>query len=291
MKIKPRFLFLVCTLLLAQSAGAVHQPARCISSKDSLEAHEAIERREWAIKCFPTQRGPIYYNKQMMNLEGVLSEGYPTLLFVDDAGMVSNPSNWFAPKDRNAQCNFPAGYVIVGYCAAGCYTPEQVLLFDNGYRSIAEAKHEDIKSIRTLSADSSMDSLDFITSPIDYFITDLVEGKHDILFFQMKSGGELRVTTNHPIVDSKGRMRSADTLKIGESLVLLTGEFDPITKITPEEHYGRVYNLEVKGNNLLEKVVVAQGYLNGSVYYQNEGLKDLNRMIFRANVIPNKLVQ
>jgi hypothetical protein len=176
------------------------------------------------------------------------------------------------------------------FCTAGCYTPEQMVLFEKGYASIGIAHEKNIPFVLALASNSTRNKPEFVSSPVAYYITDLVAGHHDILEITTFSGGFLSVTPNHPLVDGHGYMRSANNFRVGDNLVMESGNLDRIISITPGKYFGKVYNLEVSNPEPEQKIIVAQGYLNGTVYYQNEGLKDLNRVILRTNLIPDSLV-
>ncbi|MEI6806005.1 MAG: Hint domain-containing protein [Myxococcaceae bacterium] len=267
---------------------------RCKTFGDSLDSAQAIERREWAWKCFPIERWRINLHDQILDeTTSQLVEGYPTFAVVadNDGTKISNPKNWFAPINRDADCAVPTDYKLITFCGAGCYTPEQKVWFKDGYEAIGEAHAQNFLEIMTLTSSSVQSDLKFELSGIEYFITDFIAGTHEVLNIYTLSGGSLRVTLEHPLVDSEGRMRSANSLGIGDALVMANGDFDPIISIEPEQYVGKVYNVEVKNKNPSEKIIVAQGYLNGTVYYQNEGIRELNRVILRSNLIPDSLVR
>jgi hypothetical protein len=275
---------------LSNPAIATIDVFRCEDFKDSLSVPEAEGRRAWALKCFPKFKGRILGHKDMKEQEK-LRPGYPTFGIWNEDGTPTNPQNWFAPKSGAEPCTFPEDYEILSFCAAGCYTPEQSLWFGGGYETIIDAKNRDLKEIITLSSASDRTHLDFKVSPIDYFITDLVPGTHEILTIYTLSGGHIRVTEEHPLVDGEGRMRSARSLKVGESLVTVKGDSDPIISIESGQYFGKVYNVEVKTTDKLEKIVVAQGFLNGSLHFQNEGISDINRVLLRTNFITDQMIK
>ncbi len=76
-------------------------------------------------------------------------------------------------------------------------------------------------------------------------------------------------------------MVAAETLKAGDSLMTAEGKADAITSIETVDYFGKVYNIDM-GNEVIEdNIIVAQGFLSGTVYFQNEGLENLNRLILR----------
>lgn len=282
MNLKALFLL----VLIATQVFAAWSPVRCEKSGDSLDAAQAKERFLWAWKCVPTFRLQLQENEEMMDDNRNIRQGYPTFAKDSGAGVVY----WKAPTDRNANCDIPEDFTIGRFCVAGCYTPEQKVRFKNSNEAIGNAYENELSEIIIVDASSELKSLKFLFSQVEHYITDLVPGTHDVLEFHMLSGGSLRVTYEHPLVDSAGRMRTASSLKIGEALVLENGDFDPIISIDAEQYFGKVYNLEVTNQNIAEKIIVVQGYLNGTLYYQNEGLREINRVIFRTNLIPDSLV-
>ncbi|MBL4818843.1 MAG: hypothetical protein JKY15_06390 [Deltaproteobacteria bacterium] len=266
-------------------------PLRCKTSGDSLDAQQAVRRRAWASRCFPHHRGAINFHSQMLDeATNKLSEGYPTFAHIEDNGVISNPENWFAPTDEQADCTLPNNYFLITYCAAGCYMPKERVWFQNSDVEIGIAHEQQLSQVMTLDSNFDYPNLKFSSSDVESYITDLVPGWQDILEITALSGGSIRVTTNHPLVDGEGRMRSAHSLTTQDSLMRSDGKLDPIISVDSKKYFGKVYNLEVTNQNLSEKIIVAEGYLNGTLYYQNEGLKDLNRIILRTNVIPNSLV-
>lgn len=284
------FKLLLLGVFVASQIFAAWSPVRCEKSGDSLNEAQAKERFWWAWKCFPTFHIQLEENEQMMDDNRNIRQAYPTFAKSQQVNGVSKIVYWTAPIDRNASCDIPDGFIIGRFCVSGCYTPEQKIRFKSSDEAIFDAYVNELSEIITLDASSELKNLKFISSQVEHYITDLVPGTHDVLEFHTLSGGSLRVTHEHPLVDSAGRMRSASSLKIGEALVLANGDFDPIISIDEEQYFGKVYNLEVTNQNIAEKIIVAQGYLNGTLYYQNAGLRDINRVIFRANLIPDYLV-
>lgn len=62
------------------------------------------------------------------------------------------------------------------------------------------------------------------------------------------------------------------------------GSPDRIISVSRERWFGKAYNIRPKTTDLLSNILVAQGYLNGSVRFQNEFVEDMNRIILRKNI-------
>jgi len=177
-------------------------------------------------------------------------------------------------------------YHLAAMCVTGCYTPDQKILFEGGYQSIGNAYRSHQMQIQTLTPDSSLESPRFETHEIQSYTVDVSDALQEVLDIETIGGKKLTLTRNHPLLDSSGQMRRAETFVIGESLVSTDGSLDPIRQISGRSYFGKVYNVRVQGQDLKNQIIAAQGVLTGSVHFQNEGVKDLNRLIFR-NQIPN----
>lgn len=220
---------------------------------------------------------------------------YPTY------GTTANPAmgSTLYPNDSNPNdCNLytdvartvPAtDFYLACYCLSGCYTAEQKVLFDGGYQEIAVAMNAGVKDVMTLGPSASLDNLRLQKNVVASYVTDLRETDHEIFDIKTEFGGHLRVTSEHPLVVSSGRVVAAHTLRIGDHLVNREGSPDRITELKSTTHHGKVYNLRPASSDLRTNILVAQDYLNGSVAYQNEYQQYLNRLILSRS-IPEALV-
>jgi hypothetical protein len=276
---------LIIGLFCTHVAVATNIPklrARC--SDDSLDVVQASERIEWSAKCGHINEDEKYDALFIRENKRRDRPMYPT--YANEALTEA----WHAPVDRNAPCTVPDGITLVGFCTASCYTPEQELLFPDGFVSIREAKEARLPDIMTLSTSATLNDIQLTSTPVESYTQEATDTWHDILDFRMRSGGELKVTKNHPLIDSTGNVRTADTFKVGQALVQYEYGADAISEIIPFRYFGKVYNVTPKGEELNSQVVVAQGYLNGSAFYQNDGHTFLNQRILRRT-IPGHLLK
>ncbi len=271
---------------------------RC--SQDSLTNNEAKGRFQWMIKCqdnspvikeFLTQfagvtlKGPAKDNF-VAKIDGKSRILYPTFM-----NAATNPEKvWKAPKAESASCDVPPMAYVAGVCVSSCATPDQELLAQAEanmklrYVSFIEALTQKYKFAATLSG-GSMSSRKTDRTAVDSWVTEMVDSEHDIRVFTMESGRSLRLTMNHPVVTAQGSIKLAQDFRVGESLVQLGGELDEIVSINDVKYVGKVYNLFVKSADPLKNIVVTNGYLNGTAYFQNEGAKDVNRLLLRNKLI------
>lgn len=265
---------------------------RC--SHDSLSNTEAQGRYEWMVKC--QNQLPIvkefleHFDDVQKGNYAIDSKGqhlYPSFM-----NRATNPEKpWIAPKNKNAACTMPATAYVATVCVSSCATPEQLILAEEAansknmkYVPFIEALTKNYGFVASLQSAQSMGSKAVQKTKVDQWVTELLDTEHDILVFRMKSGREIKVTTNHTLVASNGYMKVAKDFKVGDNLVQLGGVLDPIVSITPAKHLGKVYNVFVKSSAIHHNILVLNGYLNGSAYFQNDGAKQLNRSLFRKTM-------
>jgi hypothetical protein len=202
------------------------------------------------------------------------------------------PNSWTLTGAQIAQLGHLEKRVDIlhdGVCEPGCYTPDQMVLFETGEQNISGAQSIGRADLITLSPDATFDNLTFISNPVENYTLDRDPAKQEILDFYLESGGQLSVTDHHPLVNSEGAVSKAMDFVAGEYLVKQDGSFDKIVTIDRREWFGRVYNLRPQSRDLTSNILVAQGYLNGSIRYQSEYVEELNRIILRNNV-PEEVV-
>jgi hypothetical protein len=268
---------------------------RC--SQDSLSTADAQGRYDWMVKCqnqlpvvkeFLTSFADVQIKlgyKKYASLGSGNQEIYAT--FMDRAFNPEKP--WIAPKLASAPCVMPATAYVATVCVSSCATPEQQILAEDAvtkklkYTNFIDALTAQTAYVATLKTDN-LKSKAVAKIKVDQWVTELIDTEHEILIFKMKSGRELRVTKNHPVLTQTGMMKTAEEFQVGESLIQLGGDLDKIMSITPYKHFGKVYNLFVESDDALTNIVITNGYLNGSAYFQNAGAKDMNRTLFRTNM-------
>ncbi len=270
-------------------------PKRC--SQDSLTNSLAEFRYRWMVKC----RSQVPAIDQFLTAFAENDNGkglfYSTgrqmyATFMDKSKKPEKA--WIAPKTESASCNVPKGVYVAAVCLASCATPEEQILASEkqnktGYVRFDEAWQNNLPFVATLSRTSSMTSKKVHSSKVDVWVTEMMDTDHTLVEFQMKSGQILKLTPNHPILTETGEMKLAGEFKVGENLVRLGGELDPIVRLNEIQYFGKVYNVFVKSNAPQHNIVVTNGYLNGTAFFQNEGAKYLNRKLFRDRLISGAL--
>ncbi|MCP3137651.1 Hint domain-containing protein [Pyxidicoccus xibeiensis] len=275
----------------ATASAQVPNEGRCAS--DQLFSNAAAnERIEWALRCGYINSQAAFSYRYYFDVAA--SAVKPKDLFTYPLfGWLTNIYNtlvWVAPTDRNASCTVPYNATyggnahVVDECLVGCYTPEQKLRFSTGEVAIKEAMQTHRTDVVTLSPDATMDRLSFQTGQVVAYVADVVDAEQPILNIRTRKGGHLRVTTNHPVLDSSGVMKQADEFREGDELVREDGSLDPIDSIEKELYFGKTYNLKPSTYDPVTNIVVAQGFLNGSGRYQDKSVTENSRALLRKNI-------
>lgn len=270
---------------------------RC--SQDQLPDNAAaIARQDWADRCLYVSKAEWaknYANRTHTRTGALIPReklAYP--IFVHDA------TNEIWKPDDLSQCNMPADVVFFTICEAGCFTGDQKLAFHqsnqsreiaiaDAYRtyanqvSSAQGATQDELKLMTLRPGSSLDAMSFIPTEIFRFLVSAQEEMNEILTLRTQSGNEIKVTPDHPLIDRDGAVRKAAYFEEGEELVRADGSLDAISSISSTLEFGRVYNVEPVGKTSTEHVIVAQGFLAGSLALQNGDISDLQRVFSRKN--------
>jgi hypothetical protein len=305
MKINTKTLFtgiwiaLAMTPHLGLAAEIPNVLRRC--AEDSLDPVAALGRVEWLRKCI-RENGGDFHGFQLKHIYGLLND------FNDDESVVprsrpmyptflSGETSWIAPTDASAACTVPVGFTSGVVCVSSCYTPDQQILFKDGYQVLFNAFRENKQGVAVLSSQSTLERPILAVGEQVEYTTEAVDTKNDIVEISTNAGPALKVTLNHPLLDDSGRMREAREFNVGDSLVKADGKAAQIVELRHSIHYGKVYNLspalskDADGQyDLPAQILVAQGYLAGSNYFQNSGAKYMNRVLLRRQ-IPTSLIR
>lgn len=249
---------------------------------DKVSASQVNGRRAWVNKCKDHPAISFFFK---LGGEKVYTSKnhYPTFGYTRNGKVTKT---WVAPTSSSASCQIPEGVRMVGICTAGCFTQDQRVLFaGNEYIGIKKAFEGDAQEVMTVSPGSFFEDIQLIAEKIGNFVVDVAPAKQTILEFHTAGGGSLQVTEGHPMLTADGRLVEAVKLKAGDSLVLYNGQADRIVERKSFEVFDRVYNLYPETKNLLQNLIVAEGFLTGSAYYQSEGNEHMGRIILRHSLV------
>lgn len=271
----------------------MYVPYRC--SHDSLNNSQAEGRLAWMEKCRTTVPAideflRNFENVQVMNGGRLIDLDSSRHLYATFMNRATNPEKaWKAPTYEYGSCDVPATVYVAAVCSSSCATPDQRILAGASAEGMKPVKFIDAfvartASVATLGSESSMNTQRAEATSVENWVTELVDSEHTILDFKMASGRVLRVTPNHPILADDGSMRLASEFKVGENLVRIGGKRDAIVAIESTKHVGKVYNLFVNTSEPKKNIVVTQGYLNGTAFFQNQGSDLMNRQLLQKKL-------
>lgn len=223
-----------------------------------------------------------------------------------------DPSGFQDPNDCNlytvAHVAVSAHYVN-GYCTSSCYAPDQRVLFASDgasdgasvagsskldplggghYERIIDAFTQQSPVVMTLTPESTRESFSLHPKNVYSYTTELRDSDHQIYVIRT-AHGTLRVTAEHTVVTSDGRIVFAKDLKVKDKLVRVDGSVSPILGISMMTHHGKVYNVRPNSSNLLENIVIAEGFLVGSSQYQNDYVNYVNSVIL-GHALPSSIL-
>lgn len=190
-------------------------------------------------------------------------------------------------SDPNGINRVSTFYINV-YCEASCYTPEQRVLFSDGEEAIVDAFNKRRTDLVTLDPNSTLDNIHLRDGKLRNYTVEARDAEHPIIELVTASGGSLRVTTEHPVLDGEGRLVQAQDLKVGHELVKADGTRDTIVEVRQAKHYGKVYNLRPETSDLVSNLLVAQGYVVGSSTFQNDDVGYINSILLHR--VPENLI-
>lgn len=257
---------------------------------DSLSNSQAHGRYEWMVKC--SSEVPML-KEFLENFDNVKAGNftidssrslYPTFM-----NSSTKPEKmWKAPVVKTASCSIPEGVYIAAVCVSSCAIPQEKVLAGNMGKmnpvEFVKALGENYDRVATMTKNSSLSDRKLKASKVEQWVTELVDTEQPVLVFTMESGKTLSITPNHPLLRQDGSMDTAEKFKAGDSLVALGGGLDPIRSIESLMYYGKVYNVFVKSSVPQENILVTNGYLNGSAFFQNEGAGNMNKSLLRKKL-------
>lgn len=276
----------------SMAAGGFSE-ARCSSWGDNLTQPQATQRWKWAFKCDGVNKRQLWTYREYTAPNGSKRPAYPIYgVFTDDfTADPTNPLGWFPPKSESADCYIPEGYTIIGFCAGGCYTADQMILLNGSQKSIKSMLEQNSTKVMTLDEDSNLSSLKMKDGQVSSYMKSIVSGVHPIIKIKTDSGKDLEVTLEHPLVTTTGDYIAAQDLEVGTKLLNEFGEEEIVTELERKDVEGKVYNLRTKGNQETDRVIVAGGLLNGDLTVQQRKANKANQVLLRKKMVRGELIK
>jgi len=261
------FLGLLAFLCQIHAARAVDLQERC--TDDMLATSEAARgRNQWALSCNLITR---------IDFDCAINNGY-YWTFNSLTGGANR-----APTQIGLSCT---GFKKFTMCPAGCFAASQRVLFEGENITPEAACSAGRQTITALAPQASLDRLSFQEQPIAAFIRGPEKG--DLVRIVSAFGDSLEVTPNHPMVDGTGRVLPADQIHVGDVLLSAKGP-QVVTGVQRLPFDGVVWNMRPVDATPKANIHVAEGFLTGSIRFQNEWANDATRLLLRQSLHPDAL--
>jgi hypothetical protein len=284
------FSVLIGVQRVASAQLLVTTDTRCASAV-GVTVTQATARYQWALFCHnnvpPPPQGVTYTPEKWLTAASITDYNNPVNAAIESRMFpiyydAVFGTIWNAPDVSTTACTvIPVPASNIGLCLSGCYMPGTALQFADGPVDIKVAQENGKVDLVTLAPTATLDNLQYLNNKVERYTADYVEEWQMIYTLSMSSGGSLRVTDEHPLLTSDGIIHQAKSLKRGDKLIRANGRPDPIVRIEVNNVFTKVYNLKPVTTDYTSNIVVAGGYLNGSVRYQNEFLDTINSLILR----------
>lgn len=262
-------------LFCLSSTAHAQLSTRCFQDDQLTTVELARGRNAWARKCgLITVAREAYLNSE--NEYQVFTNGCHSYPAVPEGSTCT----FFVPSVESAAC--VGNLNKLGTCVAGCVTPTQKVAFGGRMVPVPEAYASGLTTVSALSADSEAGLLRFGEQSIRSFVAG--DTQEDIFTLETQEGRRLEVTAEHPMVLGDGTMVKARTLKVGDTLLGADGVKLHLNRVTVFRFKGQVWNVRPESHVKLENVMNAEGFLTGSVRFQNEWAQDDYRLSLRDDV-------
>ncbi|WP_148273434.1 Hint domain-containing protein [Stigmatella aurantiaca] len=172
---------------------------------------------------------------------------------------------------------------IGAICKCGCFEANALILTE----SVNGASNKWIAA-KDVTKDTKLVSLDE-TSKLSrpgmksQSVKALTHGKElpALYVFSLSNGRDLKVTQNHGMLLSDGRVVEAKTLSAGAEFVGLDGSTVRVNTISFERTKREVFNFEVDTQSKQGHIIAAEGVLVGDLAWQNQLSSELGAISIR----------
>lgn len=227
---------------------------------------------------------------------------------------VDAPLNWTAPRVGPTEAERASAAATAAYCAkpenvaptdpvygpigfdyryrckSSCFAPEVRVFFEDSYLAMKDAYEKRPEKIKVAKESSSFDRMVFELQKVKEWTASIRSEPYVLRTFLTESGRTLRVTGNHPLVTADGYFREAKDIAAGDLLVNADGTPEEVISASDATYFGKVYNVQPEGTSAKGNVIVAEGFLSGTAFVQNEGYEFINERVFRSE-LPSELVR
>ncbi|MFY0582271.1 Hint domain-containing protein [Cystobacter fuscus] len=167
-------------------------------------------------------------------------------------------------------------------CKCGCFEANTRILTQDAEGFSAWIAAKDITKETTLFALNETATLSRPSFNTKSILASTKGAEHPALYvFELDNGNTLKVTQNHGMLLSDGRVVEARTLDTGAEFVALDGSRVRVTNLRFEYTQEDVYNFEVESQLSAGHIIAAEGVLVGDMAWQNQLGRELGSIAVR----------
>lgn len=189
----------------------------------------------------------------------------------------------------NMSGTFVPGLMMGNFCATSdCYTPDQKIQMGGEYVGIEDVANLESRTLTTLAAEATVENPMTLEQPIAAI--SWASGAQEIYVLEGAEGERIEVTGGHPMVLADGTIRVAKELKEGDTLAGEKGAIIALARIGTYKYDGKVWNIKPESEKKTENIVIAEGFLAGSMRFQDQWAHEKFRLFVRDAVKVDKLL-
>lgn len=168
------------------------------------------------------------------------------------------------------------GFELASVCPCGCFEAQtRILSLRDGFAQWIAAKDIQSQKDKLLALDDETTLTQFKENPLAQFVPKKIEMKTAgeeslaLFVFSLSNGQTLKVTDQHGMILSDGRVVPAKEIVQGQKFISVeTGEDVVVQSINREVTQDLVYNYRVKSKTPAGTIIAAEGVLVGSHFLQ-----------------------
>lgn len=160
---------------------------------------------------------------------------------------------------------------VAAVCKCGCFEGNALILSqdsDGVPAWFAANKIKDDMQLVALDDNATLSTPTFASKTIKALTHG--EERPALYVFNLDNGRKLKVTQNHGMLLSDGRVVEAKTLGVGAEFVAMDGSIVRVTNLDFEFTDKEVYNFEVNTQRSAGHIIAAEGVLVGDLAWQNQ---------------------
>lgn len=181
------------------------------------------------------------------------------------------------------------GLMMGDICALpDCYKPDQKIQMGGEYVGIDDVASLESRTVTTLAAEATMENPTTLEQPIASISS--ASGAQEIYVLEGAEGERIEVTGGHPMVLADGTIRVAKELKEGDTLAGEKGAIIALARIGTYKYDGKVWNIKPESEKKAENIVIAEGFLAGSMRFQEQWAHEKFRLFVRDAVKVDELL-